>query len=248
MRSISFFELLVKIGLIVEDEYGYTFPDYVLVLTQTPEGIELKEIKDAFLRWNETNKEKWVEEFEEYCKLARERNRYYLSLFAEKRNAQDFFKRTKVAIRIDIDEPLKLNQVLEIVNNRELLPIQPTHILRTIKGWHIFYITQDFIEYDNNEILYMIHSYTEDLKSNLRKYADRIDHTYSIATRYSNEIYELREPYTKEELLEEINKYYDTEVQINGLLVLSTPHGTLGTYPPVARNSLMLSFQLHTVH
>jgi DNA polymerase I-like protein with 3'-5' exonuclease and polymerase domains len=219
MRSISFFELLVKIGLIVEDEYGYTFPDYVLVLTQTPEGIELKEIKDAFLRWNETNKEKWVEEFEEYCKLARERNRYYLSLFAEKRNAQDFFKRTKVAIRIDIDEPLKLNQVLEIVNNRELLPIQPTHILRTIKGWHIFYITQDFIEYDNNEILYMIHSYTEDLKSNLRKYADRIDHTYSIATRYSNEIYELREPYTKEELLEEINKYYDTEVQINGLLV-----------------------------
>ena len=43
-------------------------------------------------------------------------------------------------------------------------------------------------------------------------------------------------------------EHYDTEVQINGLLVLSTPHGTLGTYPPVARNSLMLSFQLHTVH
>jgi len=51
MKSIAFFNLFVKIGLIVEgDEYGYTFPDYVLVLTQTPEGTELKEIKDSFFQ------------------------------------------------------------------------------------------------------------------------------------------------------------------------------------------------------
>jgi hypothetical protein len=214
MKSISFFNLFVKTGLIVETEDGYTFPDYVLVLAQTPEGIELKEIREVFLAFNETDKERWVKEFEEYCKLARERNRYYLSIFAEKRNAQDFFKRTKVAIRIDIDEPLKLEQVLEIVNNRDLIPIPPTHILRTVKGWHIFYITQDFIDNDDRTLLYMIHSYIEDLKSKLHKQADKIDHTYQIATRYSNEIYELREPYTKEELLEEINKYYYVDIQI----------------------------------
>jgi DNA polymerase I-like protein with 3'-5' exonuclease and polymerase domains len=219
MRSITFFDFFFNIGLITETELGYTFPDYVLVLTQTPEGVAIKEIREVFFGFNEVDKERWVKEFEEYCREARERNRYYLSIFTEKRNAQDFFKRTKVAIRIDIDEPLKLEQVLEIVNNRELLPIPPTHILRTIKGWHIFYTTQDFIEYDDKTLLYLIHSYVEEIKTDLRKYADRIDHTYQIATRYSDEIYELREPYTKEELLEEINKYYETEIQINGLLV-----------------------------
>nr|AGL03987.1 DNA polymerase I [uncultured virus] len=219
MKSISFFEFFVKIGLITETEDGYTFPNYVLVLTQTPEGIELKEIRHAFLGFNETDKERWKQEFELYCKEAKERNRYFLSVFAEKRNSQDFFKRTKVAIRIDIDEPLKLEQVLEIVNNRELIPIPPTHILRTIKGWHVFYITQDFIEHDDKELLYMIHSYVEELKTPLRKYADKIDHTYQIATRYSTEIYELREPYTKEELLQAINDYYGVEIQINGLVV-----------------------------
>ncbi|QGA72470.1 DNA polymerase I [uncultured virus] len=227
MRSISFFELFFNIGLIVETELGYTFPDYVLVLSQTPEGMAVKEIREVFFSFNETDKERWIKEFEEYCKEARERNRYYLSTFFEKRNSQDFFKRTKVAIRIDIDEPLKLDQVLEIVNNRELLPIPPTHILRTIKGWHIFYITQDFIEYDDKEILYMIHSYTEDLKSNLRKHADKIDHTYSIATRYSTEIYELREPYTKEELLKAINDYYGVEIQVNGLTVRRRDYGRI---------------------
>jgi len=128
MKSISFSELFVKIGLVSETDDGYTFNDYVLVLSQTPEGTVLKEIREVFLGFNETDKERWVKEFEEYCKEARERNRYYLSLFAEKRNSQDYLKRTKVAIRIDIDEPLKLEQVLEIVNNGDLIPIPPTHL------------------------------------------------------------------------------------------------------------------------
>jgi len=219
MKSISFSELFVKIGLVSETDDGYTFNDYVLVLSQTPEGTVLKEIREAFLGFNETDKERWVKEFEEYCKEARERNRYYLSLFAEKRNSQDYLKRTKVAIRIDIDEPLKLEQVLEIVNNGDLIPIPPTHLLRTIKGWHIFYITKDFIENEDKEVIYLIHSYTEELKTHLRKYADKIDHTYQIATRYSTEIYELREPYTKEELLKAINDYFGVEIQVNGLIV-----------------------------
>ena len=227
MKSISFSELFVKIGLIVETEDGYTFPDYVLVLSQTPENIELKEIKDTFFRWNETDKEKWIKEFEEYCKLARERNRYFLSLFAEKRNSFDYFKKTKTAIRIDIDEPLKLEQVQELLNNRDLIPIPPTHILRTIKGWHIFYITQDFIENPDKEVLYLIHSYTEELKTLLRKYADKVDHTYQIATRYSTEIYELREPYTKEEFVQAINDYYGVDIQINGFTVKRGQYGKI---------------------
>jgi DNA polymerase I-like protein with 3'-5' exonuclease and polymerase domains len=261
MKSISFFDLFVKIGLIVEgEEYGYTFPDYVLVLTQTPEGLELKEIRHAFLGWSETDRNRWIKEFEEYCKDARERNRYFLSIFVEKRNSQDYFKRSKVAIRIDIDESLKLEQVLEIVNNRELIPIPPTHILRTIKGWHIFYITEDFIEYDDKTLLYMIHSYTEELKTPLRKYADKIDHTYSIATRYSSEIYELREPYTKEEFIQAINDYYGGDIQINGLKVKRGQYGkipvsqlseglalTLWNACPVLR-SLEERWESHTYH
>ncbi|MFZ8784547.1 DNA polymerase [Thermocrinis sp.] len=261
MKNLSFFEFFVKTGLIVEgDEYGYIFPDYVLVLTQTPEGTELKEIKDAFFRWNVADREEWKKEFEEYGKLARERNRYFLSLFAEKRNSQDYFKRTKVAIRIDIDEPLKLEQVLELVNNRDLIPIPPTHILRSVKGWHIFYITQDFIDNDDRELLYMLHSYTEELKTLLRKYADKIDHTYSIATRYSTEIYELREPYTKEELLQAINDYYGVEIQVNGFRVRRGQYGrvpvsqlsegvalTLWNACPVLR-SLEERWESHTYH
>jgi DNA polymerase I-like protein with 3'-5' exonuclease and polymerase domains len=260
MKSISFFDLFVKIGLIVEGEDGYTFPDYVLVLAQTPEGMAIKEIREVFFGFNEADKERWIKEFEGYCKDTRERNRYYLSVFAEKRNSQDYFKRTKVAIRIDIDEPLKLEQVFEIVNNRELLPIQPTHILRTVKGWHIFYITDDFIENDDKTLLYMIHSYTEELKTPLHKYADKIDHTYSIATRYSNEIYELREPYTKEELLRAINDYYGVEIQINGLTVKRGQYGkipvsqlseglalTLWNACPVLR-SLEERWETHTYH
>jgi hypothetical protein len=180
-----------------------------------------------FLGWNETDKERWKKEFEEYCKVARERNRYFLSLFAEKRNSFDYFKRTKTAIRIDIDEPLKLEQVLELVNNRDLIPIPPTHILRSVKGWHIFYITQDFIENSDKELLYLIHSYTEELKTLLRKHADKIDHTYQIATRYSTEIYELREPYTKEELYQAINDYYGVDIQINGFTVKRGQYGRL---------------------
>jgi hypothetical protein len=49
MRSLSFFDLFVKIGLVYEhEEYGYTFSDFVLVLAETPEGIAVKDIKDAF--------------------------------------------------------------------------------------------------------------------------------------------------------------------------------------------------------
>jgi len=234
MNKITFFDLFVKIGLVYENEkYGYTFNDYVLVLAETLEGVAVKEIRDAFLGFNEADKERWKKEFEEYCKVARERNRYFLSLFAEKRNSFDYFKRTKVAIRIDIDEPLKLEEVLELVNNRDLIPIPPTHILRSVKGWHIFYITQDYIESVDREVLYFIHSYTEELKSLLRKHADKVDHTYQIATRFSEEIYELREPYTKEKLFQAINDYYGVEIQINGLTVKRGQYGKI----PVAHLS-----------
>jgi len=240
LKSITFFDLFVKIGLIVDTDDGYTFADYVLVLADTPEGITVKEIREVFLGFNEADRDRFIKEFEEYCKVARERNRYFLSIFAEKRNSFDYFKRTKVAIRIDIDEPLKLEQVLELVNNRDLIPIPPTHILRSVKGWHIFYITQDFIENSDKELLYLIHSYTEELKTLLRKHADRIDHTYQIATRYSTEIYELREPYTKEEFVQAINDYYGVEIQINGLTVKRGQYGRI----PVANLSEGLALTL----
>ena len=227
MNRITFFDLLVKIGLVIDTDDGYTFSDFTLVLTDTTEGPAVKEIREVFLNFNEADRERFKKEFEEYCKVARERNRYFLSLFTEKRNSADYFKKTKVAIRIDIDEPLKLEQVLELVSNRDLIPIEPTHILKTIKGWHIFYITQDFIENSDKTLLYIIHSYTEELKTLLRKHADKIDHTYQIATRYSTEIYELREPYTKEELTQAINDYYGADIQINGLTVKRGQYGRL---------------------
>ena len=258
--SITFFDFLVKTGLIVDTDDGYTFSDYVLVLAETPEGFAVKEIREVFLNFNETDRERWKKEFEEYGKAARERNRYFLSLYAEKRNSADYFKRAKVAIRIDIDEPLKLEQVLELANNRDLIPIPPTHLLRSVKGWHIFYITQDFIENSDKELLYLIHSYTEELKTLLRKHADKVDHTYQVATRYSTEIYELREPYTKEELTQAINHYYSIEVQVNGLTVKRGQYGkipvsqlsegvalTLWNACPVLR-SLEERWESHTYH
>jgi len=106
----------------------------------------------------------------------------------------------------------------------------------------------------------MIHSYTEELKALLRKHADKIDHTYQIATRYSTEIYELREPYTKEEFLQAINDYYGVEIQINGLTVKRGQYGkipvsqlsegvalTLWNACPVLR-SLEERWETHTYH
>jgi len=219
MNRITFFDLFVKCGLIYDDEeYGYRFTPYVLVLAETVDGIGIKPITDLFFGFNETDRERWVKEFLSYCKEARERNRYYLSVFSERRNSFDFFKRTKAAIRIDIDEPLTLSEVIKLVENKDLIPIQPTHVLRSVRGWHILYITKDFIENDeqNKNIFYLLHSYAEDLKSNLRKYADKVDYTYQIATRFSEEIYELREPYEVKELIKAIEDYYSLDIEING--------------------------------
>jgi len=219
MNRITFFDLFVKCGLIYDDEeYGYRFTPYVLVLAETVEGISVKPITDLFLGFNETDRDRWIKEFLDYCKDARERNRYYLSIFSERKNSFDYFRKTKAAIRIDIDEPLTLKEVLQIVENKDLIPIQPTHILRTIRGWHILYITKDFIENNDKDknVFYLLHSYVEDLRTNLRKYADKVDHTYQIATRFSEEIYELREPYSKEGLIKAIEDYYSVDIEING--------------------------------
>lgn len=85
MNRITFFDLFVKLSLIVDTDDGYTFSDYTLVLAETTEGLAVKEIRDVFLNFNEADRDRWKKEFEEYCKVARERNRYFLfTFFAEK--------------------------------------------------------------------------------------------------------------------------------------------------------------------
>jgi DNA polymerase I-like protein with 3'-5' exonuclease and polymerase domains len=230
MNRITFFDLFVKCGLIYdEEEYGYRFTPYVLVLAETVDGIGVKPITDLFFGFNETDREKWVNDFLSYCRDARERNRYFLSIFSERRNSFDFFKKTKAVLRVDIDEPLSLKEVIQLVENRELIPIQPTHILRSVRGWHILYLTKDFIENNDADknVSYLLHNYAEDLKSNLRKYADKVDYTYQIATRFSDEIYEIREPYGKDELIKAIEDYYSDDIKINGLTLKRRQYGRI---------------------
>ncbi|DAD54719.1 TPA: DNA polymerase 1 [Thermocrinis Great Boiling Spring virus] len=202
MQKIDFFNLLELAGLISFTEEGIEFSGFVYVMIEDKinKSQTIKPLLEVFPELVGTDLKSALEEFKNKATSRRSEVRFNLASFKE-RYGKDYFEWTKCPIRIDIENkdktPLSLEKVLEFAN---VLPIKPTVILRTVKGWHLLYFTVERISKDDEEFISALRDFKNALESLRRTYhfVDRVDILWNVHTRYSDEIYLYSEPNQKD--------------------------------------------------
>jgi len=219
LKKLSFPEFLELLDLLSITEEGVTMPDDGggIFVMESDEGVtKFVSITKKFPELFDDDVNKALEEFQKKAHSIRKLTRFALAKFSGTYSA-DFFEWTKCPLRIDVEykdkRPISLEEILEFVKQ---LPVQPTAVLRTIKGWHIFYITSDRVSANDKAFKSALEEFKDTLLSLKRKYQfiDAVSILYNVHTRYSDEIYLLSEPKPKEQLQEEFKKasvVYDEE-------------------------------------
>jgi hypothetical protein len=142
---------------------------------------------------------------------------------------KDYWDRFK-AWRFDIDHPYPEEHIWELINK---LPLKPNIIKRSVKGWHLIYVFDEFITRENYELYLQGHeeghlhfmvyklltshlpSYLKSLEEKLDLYASSL--VNMIATRFVSEnlpAYLLHQPYPLSEFLNAFSHLIPT--QTNG--------------------------------
>ena len=208
MQKISFLNLLELVGLLVISNEGVELNGHVFVLVEDRiKGTQtILPFLQVFPELVGGDLKTALEEFQKKATSRRSEVRFSLCSFKDK-YGKDFFEWTKVPIRIDLEykdkTPLSLETVLEFANK---LPVKPTAALKTVKGWHLLYITNDKIEQNEDYYITVLIEFKNAIETFKKTYSfvDRIDILYNVHTRYSEEIYLLAEPKSKEELFVEL--------------------------------------------
>ena len=211
LKKITFPEFLELLDLLSITEEGITLPDdgSGVFIMESDEGVtKFVAITKKFPELFDDDVNKALEEFQKRAHSIRKQIRFALAKFSGTYSA-DSFEWTKCPLRIDVEykdkRPIPLEEIIEFVKQ---LPTEPTAILKTIKGWHIFYITSDRISANDKTFKTALEEFKDTLLSLKSKYPfiDAISVLYNVHTRYSDEIYLLSEPKSRDELLQEFKK------------------------------------------
>ena len=192
---INFIKLLELAGLIEITQSGKSFivSDKAFVQVER----EFKPLLSVFTSLQSPH-ETSLKEFETLARGTKQNIRFILAEF-EGKYSKETFLRSKCFSRIDIDRNLPLEDVLAYI---ETLPLVPTALSKTNKGWHIFYFTDEFINANEDELIDAVASFRDLLKNEYSYYkgekiVDAVHALYQAMTRYSEEVYLIHTPHKK---------------------------------------------------